>query len=63
MVMFTGSVLNDNDSGIDHLGTAVYAKALADQIQHIETPVTFGIFARWGTGKSFLLKHIQSKTV
>ena len=45
---------------MDYLGRVVYAKALAQQIERIKTPVTIGVFARWGTGKSFLLKQVKS---
>ena len=52
--------MNDNGKNIDRLGHVVYAQALADNILKVEPPVTFGLFARWGSGKSFLIRHIQS---
>ena len=52
--------MNDIGKNIDRLGHVVYAEALADNILKVEPPVTFGLFARWGSGKSFLIRHIQS---
>ena len=60
IIVYLGDVLNDNGVNVDYLGHVVYAEALADQIKKIKTPVTIGLFARWGSGKSFLLKHVQS---
>jgi len=55
-----GNLLNDNECDNDYLGTTVYAEALARRILNVPTPLTIGVFARWGSGKSFLLKHVQS---
>ena len=62
-ITFVGDILNDNGLNFDHLGHVVYAEAIAGRIKNIQAPVTIGLFARWGSGKSFLLKHIQSKIV
>jgi len=58
---FVGNILNDSDTGVDYLGYTVYAEALAQTIECVKTPVTVGIFARWGSGKSFLVKQVCSK--
>ena len=58
---FNVGALNDNGINVDHLGHDVYAEALANQIEIIKPPLTIGLFARWGSGKSFLLQHVQSK--
>ena len=56
-----GNILNDNGINVDHLGHEVYAEALVKQIKRIKTPITIGIFARWGSGKSSLMRHVQCK--
>ncbi|CAK8684880.1 unnamed protein product [Clavelina lepadiformis] len=55
-----GNILNDNGTDVDHLGHVVYAEALVRQIERIETPMTIGIFAKWGSGKSFLMKQVAN---
>ena len=54
-------ILSNAGLNVDRLGHDVYAKALANQIEIIKPPLTIGLFARWGSGKSFLLQQIQSK--
>ncbi|XP_078492068.1 uncharacterized protein LOC100180590 [Ciona intestinalis] len=58
-IISKGNILNDNDVGVDYLGHSVYAEALAQRIQSVNTPITIGLFARWGSGKSFLVKHVK----
>uniref|UniRef100_H2XXI1 KAP NTPase domain-containing protein n=1 Tax=Ciona intestinalis TaxID=7719 RepID=H2XXI1_CIOIN len=55
-----GRLLNDNIGEVDYLQHTVYAQALAQQIKLSTCPVTIAIFAKWGSGKSFLLKQIES---
>jgi len=52
-------LLNNYDVNHDYLGTSVYAEALARRILVVPTPITIGIFARWGSGKSFLLRNVK----
>ena len=58
---FSDELLNNYDVNHDYLGTSVYAEALARRILVVPTPITIGIFARWGSGKSFLLRNVKSK--
>ena len=50
---------DDNECENDYLGTTVYAEALARRILNVPTPLTIGVFARWGSGKSFLLNKVE----
>lgn len=55
----TGDVATPRDS----LGTAPYAEAIARGIQHRETkaPLTIGIKAPWGAGKTSLMRMIRDR--
>lgn len=55
--------LADGESQIDLLDYDVYAKALADFISSAETqkPITIGIDAPWGMGKTTLMRFIQQE--
>ena len=55
----------DNTNGEDLLGFRVYAQALADFIrnENTEKPITIGIDAAWGTGKTFLMEMICKELV
>ena len=52
------SLLQDGPEGVDQLDYAQYAKALVGVLcgPHSATPVTVGLYAFWGQGKSFLMK-------
>lgn len=54
-------VLDDQPSSEDHLGFASYSTALRDLVLHPETrtPLTLGIFGRWGTGKTTLMHMLE----
>nr|CAB3262168.1 uncharacterized protein LOC100178218 [Phallusia mammillata] len=54
-----GHLLSDNDTGVDHLGYSIYADALARLLFWVQTPITVGVFAPWGSGKSFLLREVR----
>ena len=57
-----GVVLNDTaGKKEDRLEYKPYAEALSEQIKVIEPPYTIGLFAGWGSGKSFLLQYVQSR--
>ena len=54
--------LNAND-GENLLGYDVYSSAMADILSDpsLNTPITIGLYAKWGSGKSFLLSKLKSK--
>ncbi|XP_061165393.1 kinase D-interacting substrate of 220 kDa-like isoform X1 [Saccostrea echinata] len=54
--------LNAND-GENLLGYEVYSSALADILSEpsLNTPITVGLYAKWGSGKSFLLSKLQKE--
>nr|XP_002120296.1 uncharacterized protein LOC100178218 [Ciona intestinalis] len=54
-----GRLLNDNITGVDHLGYSIYAEALSELLHRVHTPLTVGVFAPWGSGKSFLLREVR----
>uniref|UniRef100_H2YLT1 KAP NTPase domain-containing protein n=1 Tax=Ciona savignyi TaxID=51511 RepID=H2YLT1_CIOSA len=54
-----GRLLNDNIIGVDHLGYSIYAEALSELLHRVHTPLTVGVFAPWGSGKSFLLREVR----
>lgn len=43
------------------LGYELYSSALADMLSepNLSMPITVGLYARWGSGKSFLLKKLR----
>ena len=49
--------------GENLLGYDIYSSALADILSDpsLNTPITVGLYAKWGSGKSFLLGKLQSK--
>eukprot|EP00054_Salpingoeca_dolichothecata_P030733 m.252913 g.252913 ORF g.252913 m.252913 type:complete len:1009 (+) comp26712_c0_seq1:93-3119(+) len=55
--------LDDRPDGPDCLGYSKYAIALADVLcsGFTSLPVTVGIYAKWGSGKSFLMRKLQSE--
>jgi len=55
--------LSDKPSDIDLLEFADYAQALTDFIENekTQTPLTIGIDGAWGSGKTTLMKMIQSR--
>ncbi len=54
---------NDRPKGEDRLGYTAYAKAFAQVLtsKHTNPPLTIGIYAAWGMGKSFLLSKIKAE--
>ena len=52
---------NDAVGDIDQLSFEPYVTAFADLITspHTKPPLTIGIFGSWGSGKSFLLEHVE----
>ena len=55
--------LNDRPVGKDQLGYDAYADAFARILNHkdTKTPLTIGIYASWGMGKSFLMGKIKER--
>ncbi|GMH75688.1 hypothetical protein TrST_g3053, partial [Triparma strigata] len=54
--------LVDDMKGVDHVGITNYALRISQLIVlKLETPSVFGIYATWGSGKSFLMYKIISK--
>ena len=52
--------LKDDKTGHDHIGYADYAMCLSSLIfGALETPCVIGIYAQWGTGKSFIMEKIK----
>ena len=43
------------------LGYEIYSSALADILSEpgLMTPITMGLYAKWGSGKSFLLDKLR----
>ena len=56
----TVNTLKDDKTGHDHIGYADYAMCLSSLIfGALETPCVIGIYAQWGTGKSFIMEKIK----
>jgi hypothetical protein len=48
------------DQSLDGLGFATYARVLADAAAFTPGPFTIGVFGEWGTGKTSLMRLIES---
>ena len=46
------------------LGYDLYSSALADILSEptMQPPICVGLYAQWGSGKSFLLKKLEGET-
>ena len=55
--------LNDNARGIDRFGYRGYAKGLHEIIDTAaaEPPVCVGLYAKWGSGKTFIINCIKQE--
>ena len=44
-------------------GYDIYSSTIADVLSDpaLRTPITVGLYAKWGSGKSFLIDKLQSK--
>ena len=53
--------LNTQEDFENLLGYNLYSSALADMLSDptLNMPITVGLFARWGSGKSFLLGKLK----
>ena len=55
--------LSPTESDGDMLGYDLYSSALADILSEptMQPPICVGLYAQWGSGKSFLLKKLEGK--
>ena len=62
-LLFGSRKLNTNEDADRLLGYNLYGSALADILTEpsLTLPVTVGIYAKWGSGKSFLLNKLQTE--
>ena len=46
-------------------GYDIYSSTIADVLSDpaLRTPICVGLYAKWGSGKSFLIERLQSKPV
>ena len=61
--VFGARKLNTNEDTESMLGYDLYGSALADILTEpsLSMPITVGLYAKWGSGKSFLLKKLQEE--
>jgi ankyrin repeat-rich membrane spanning protein len=61
--VFGARRLNTNTDTEDMLGYDLYSSALADILTEptLAMPITVGLFAKWGSGKSFLLGKLREE--
>jgi hypothetical protein len=64
MCLFPGR-LNTNEDNENMLGYDLYSSALADILSEpsLSMPITVGLYAKWGSGKSFLLNKLRGMYV
>ena len=55
--------LNTNEDNENSLGYELYSSALADMLSEpsLSMPITVGLYAKWGSGKSFLLSKLREE--
>ena len=63
--IFGARKLNTNEDNENMLGYELYSAALADMLSEpsLSVPITVGLYARWGSGKSFLLNKLKGKYI
>ncbi|KAL0893988.1 hypothetical protein ABMA27_014062 [Loxostege sticticalis] len=61
--IFGARKLNTNEDNENMLGYELYSAALADMLSEpsLSMPITVGLYARWGSGKSFLLNKLKEE--
>lgn len=59
--LFTGLFTTGKKCSEEVMGYEVYTSALADVLcePSLTMPLTVGMYARWGSGKSFVLRRLQ----
>ncbi|KAK9889799.1 hypothetical protein WA026_007172 [Henosepilachna vigintioctopunctata] len=61
--IFGARRLNTNEDNENMLGYDLYSSALADMLSEpsLSMPITVGLYAKWGSGKSFLLNKLREE--
>ncbi|XP_022244696.1 kinase D-interacting substrate of 220 kDa-like [Limulus polyphemus] len=61
--IFGARRLNTNEDSENMLGYDLYSSALADILSEpsLSMPISVGLYARWGSGKSFLLDKLEDE--
>lgn len=61
--VFGARKLNTNEDSEGMLGYELYSAALADVLSEptLTCPITVGLYAKWGSGKSFLLNKLREE--
>jgi ankyrin repeat-rich membrane spanning protein len=61
--VFGARKLNTNEDAEGMLGYGLYSSALADVLAEptLTTPITVGIYSKWGSGKNFLLSKLRDE--
>jgi predicted KAP-like P-loop ATPase len=52
-------IWSDKATVDDRLGFQDYRNTLVRVVQNAETPITIGVFGRWGSGKTSLMMMVQ----
>lgn len=57
--------MNTNEDNENMLGYDLFSSALADVLcePSLSMPITVGLFAKWGSGKSFLLSKLRGMII
>lgn len=63
LIYFAARRLNTNEDSEGMLGYELYSSALADVLSEptLTTPITVGLYAKWGSGKSFFLGKLREE--
>lgn len=61
LFLFILGRINTNEDNENMLGYDLYSSALADILSEpsLSMPITVGLYAKWGSGKSFLLSKLR----
>ncbi|KAL3268833.1 hypothetical protein HHI36_007925 [Cryptolaemus montrouzieri] len=61
--IFGARRLNTNEDNENMLGYDLYSSALADMLSEpsLSMPISVGLYAKWGSGKSFLLNKLRDE--
>jgi len=59
------TIINDQPIGEDYLNYTKYSQALVSLLlnEDIKLPITVGIYAEWGSGKSFLIGKLKEQII